>query len=129
MPNEEPNQGFAFAASSGCDDSRIRPRELVIALCDEPIRALKRDNVRDHPAGMSDPPLQNTRKSGLVCITLLSGAQRTDKFSTVFKSANRYFYIGPVCFIRQDEPERACHLNTTFYWQIVTNANYRIVSK
>ena len=40
--------------------------------------AIRSDNVRDHPAGMSDPPLQNTCKSGLVCITLLSGAIAID---------------------------------------------------
>ena len=32
----------------------------------------KRHNVRDHRAGTSDHPLQNTCKSGFACITLLS---------------------------------------------------------
>ena len=36
------------------------------------------DNVRDHRAGTSDLPFQNTRKSGFACITLLSdGATRS----------------------------------------------------
>ena len=76
------NRSVTYVRTRACHDSPDRANQShalrsIVFLFSSQIPSMSSivepDNVQDHQAGMSDSPLQSTRKSGFVCIRLLLG--------------------------------------------------------